>query len=169
MSDWYFAYGSNMNPERMSARGLLFSEAVSGRLPGFSLRFNKKATGKEGVAYANIVYAPQACVEGVLYSLVEAEAIELMDPFEGNPVRYSREIFSVISDDRIINAWVYVANPAMIAEGLLPEKRYLEHLIAGNKWHSSEYQDWLVNHPTIDSDCISASQNNKLDGLVFNV
>ncbi len=41
----YFAYGSNMNPARMQARGLSVCEALAGRLPGYVLCFNKRATG----------------------------------------------------------------------------------------------------------------------------
>ncbi len=40
--NWYFAYGSNMNPARMQARGLAVLEALPGRLPGYGLCFNKR-------------------------------------------------------------------------------------------------------------------------------
>jgi gamma-glutamylcyclotransferase (GGCT)/AIG2-like uncharacterized protein YtfP len=169
MTEWYFAYGSNMNPARMQARGLAFVESTGGQLTGFALRFNKRATGKSQVAYANIVYAPQGCVEGVLYRLAQAADIQLMDPFEGNPVRYSREVFVVSSMSGPINAWVYVANPAMIADGLLPERRYLEHLQAGRQWHSPAYQQWLSSHPAIEQDVIGDAPSDRRDGLLHNV
>jgi gamma-glutamylcyclotransferase (GGCT)/AIG2-like uncharacterized protein YtfP len=169
MTEWYFAYGSNMNPARMQARGLAFDEVTGGQLAGFALCFNKRASGKSQVAYANIVYAPQGCVEGALYRLSKAADIQLMDPFEGNPVRYSREVFVVNSASGPINAWVYVANPAMIAENLLPERRYLQHLQAGRQWHSPAYQRWLNEHPAIEQEETGCEQPDCRDGLIHNV
>lgn len=164
----YFAYGSNMNPARMRARGIVFTAALAGWMPGFGLRFDKRAHGKQHVAYANIAYAPQECVEGVLYQLNCAEDIGLMDPFEGSPYRYSREIFSVRSrNDQRINAWVYVANRALLADGLLPERRYLDHLLAGQPWQSESYHRWLQAQPCIDSQ--ASNSGDKVDGLIFNV
>jgi hypothetical protein len=59
MSFYYFAYGSNMNPARMQARGLVFSAAESARLPGYRLAFNKRSHCTPGVAYANVVHSAQ--------------------------------------------------------------------------------------------------------------
>lgn len=170
MIEWYFAYGSNMNPARMEARGVPFSEVLAGQLVSFELCFNKRASGKQGVAYANIGYAKRGQVEGVLYCLQQASQIKRMDPFEGNPVRYSREVFVVNTARGPINAWVYVANAAMLAEGLLPERNYLNHLLAGAQWHSAKYQNWLRDHPCIDSlDSVGPASVSSADGLIYNV
>lgn len=149
MIDWYFAYGSNMNPARMQARGLDFERRCAGILQGFQMRFNKTAVGKLGVAYANIVYKPEAQVEGVLYQLHHADAIAVMDHYEGSPVRYSREVFTVNTGTELVNAWVYIANPSMLDEQLLPERRYLQHLLGGKDLLSDSYRAWLENHPHI--------------------
>lgn len=169
MIEWYFAYGSNMNPARMEARGVPFVEVVAGQLSGFELRFNKRATGKQGVAYANIGYARHGQVEGVLYRLQQAVQIRQMDPFEGNPVRYSREVFVIDTLHGPVNAWVYVANAAMLAEGLLPERNYLNHLLAGAQWHSASYQDWLRDHPCLESLGGTGALDAGADGLLYNV
>ena len=150
MVDWYFAYGSNMNAARMRARGLEFSEAMAGSLPGFGLRFNKRAVGKQGVAYANIQVAPGERVEGVLYRLVEREAITVMDRFEGSPVRYSREAFRVQSEQGEVAAWIYVANAAMLDHNVLPERPYLEHLLAGREHLSEAYHRAIAQHPALE-------------------
>jgi gamma-glutamylcyclotransferase (GGCT)/AIG2-like uncharacterized protein YtfP len=160
----YFAYGSNMNSARMQARGIDFQQVLAGSLNGYSLRFDKRASGKDRVAYANIGYQPEGCVEGVLYQLSNPDDIVIMDPFEGSPVRYSREVFSIDTVQGIINAWVYVANKALLAEGLLPERRYLDHLLAGRQWHSTAYQQWLKNHPCIEQEACESP-----DGLIYNV
>jgi len=103
---WYFAYGSNMNPARRLARGLEFEQRVLGVIPGFQMQFNKAAVGKPGIAYANIVYQAGEQIEGVLYQLSSTDAIEQMDQFEGSPIRYSREVFPVQAESKIIPAWV---------------------------------------------------------------
>ncbi|WP_366057276.1 gamma-glutamylcyclotransferase family protein [Oceanicoccus sp.] len=163
--EYYFAYGSNMNPARMGARGLSTINALAGTLEGFSLRFDKRATGKTGVAYANVGYQRDGRVEGVLYQLERPEDIVIMDPFEGNPVRYGREAFCVNTAEGVVHAWVYVANKAMLAKGLLPERAYLNHLLAGKQWHSNTYHQWLSEHICIESD----NADSELDGLIYNV
>ena len=144
---YYFAYGSNMNPARMRSRGLLFDEARAGQLSGFALCFNKRAHDRPGRSYANIRYQRDGVVEGVLYRLSHADEIRKMDPFEGTPVFYSRERMPVITAQGVIAAWVYVANPAMRAEGLWPTRAYLEHLLAGREFLSEAYWQTLAAVP----------------------
>ena len=164
--NWYFAYGSNMNPERMRARGLAFAEAESGHLHRFGLYFNKRASGKDGVGYANIGHCGNARVEGVLYQLVDPREISIMDGFEGCPVRYSREVMRIhrprFEDE--VDAWVYVANPAFIESSLLPERRYLNHLMAGARWHSEAYQVTLRQQSCIEQ----MSADKGAGGLAYN-
>ncbi|WP_339488367.1 gamma-glutamylcyclotransferase family protein [Pseudomonas sp. EL_65y_Pfl2_R95] len=146
--DWYFAYGSNMNPARMQVRGLDVKEARAGQLKGFSLRFNKRAATAAGHAFANIAYQPGSVVEGVLYRLADGEQISKLDPFEGTPVLYSREPMLVSSEQGDIAAWVYIANPAFREEGLLPSREYLEHLLLGREFLSEAYWAALSAAPT---------------------
>lgn len=162
MADWYFAYGSNMNPLRVEARQLPVVEAWAAVLPGYRLVFNKRAHGKQGVAYANIAFCRQSRVEGVAYRLAEPADILRMDPFEGTPVRYSREVFHVETVQGPLAAWVYVANRAWIADDLLPERPYLQHLLAGEQYLSPEYRDTLVRQPCLDVPAPAG-------GLAFNV
>ena len=139
MSFYYFAYGSNMNPARMQARGLVFSAAESARLPGYRLAFNKRSHCTPGVAYANVVHSSYGVVEGVLYALANLDALNIMDGFEGTPVRYSRECMTVQTATGAKSAWIYVANPAYVEAGLLPESNYLNHLLAGAAHLSPQY------------------------------
>lgn len=136
----YFAYGSNMNPERMRQRGVGFSELCAARLPGMRLSFNKRAHQNPAMAYANIARAPGQEVQGVLYRLSTPAEITRLDPFEGTPCRYSREVFVLECEGgERVPAWVYVANPAWVANGLQPARWYLEHLLAGQPWLSPDY------------------------------
>ena len=54
---WYFAYGSNMNLERVAARIGETRRVLAGSLEGYALRFNK-ASRVPGIAHANVVPAP---------------------------------------------------------------------------------------------------------------
>ncbi|GAA6153385.1 gamma-glutamylcyclotransferase family protein [Pseudoteredinibacter isoporae] len=139
MNSYYFAYGSNMNPERMRTRGLAFDLAVPATLAQAELLFNKRAADAPHRSYANIGFRQGSVVEGVAYRLLDEHQIVKMDPFEGAPRLYSRDIFTVHSSDGPINAWVYVANKAMIQEDLKPARWYLEHLLAGQEFLSEAY------------------------------
>ena len=139
MSAYYFAYGSNMNADRMIDRGLRFSRALSGQVDHMALAFNKLAADAPHRSYANVVYARNQVVEGVLYQLDHIDEIYKMDPFEGAPRLYSREIYSVRTEEGEIPAWVYVANRAMIRDGMKPERWYLNHLLAGKAYLSDDY------------------------------
>lgn len=139
MTALYFAYGSNMNPARMAARGMRYVDSASATLGGWRLRFNKRAEGKRGIAYANVVPDPDNRVEGVLYRLTETEEIARMDPYEGYPVRYIRRVMDVEAQGSLLPAWVYIANPDWQEEGLVPERFYLNHLLSGRPWLSEDY------------------------------
>ncbi len=139
MTALYFAYGSNMNPARMARRGMRYVDSMPAALGGWSLRFNKRAEGKRGIAYANIVPEREGRVEGVLYRLTEAAGITRMDPYEGYPVRYARRIMEVETREGLQPAWVYIASPDWQEEGLVPERFYLNHLLSGRPWLSDEY------------------------------
>lgn len=150
MSEYYFAYGSNMNPRRMAERGMRFLRAYGGVLSGWCLHFNKRAHGKRGIAYANIVPCDHGDVEGVLYRLVDRHEIARMDPFEGYPERYLRQHLEIRLDDgETRTAWVYVATAAWQSEGLLPERHYLNHLLAGRPWLSPGYYRRLRQWPCL--------------------
>ena len=137
--EYYFAYGSNMNPERVSARGLAFVEIRPGRLDGVRLVFDKVSRNHPHAAHANIVYAPGAFVEGVLYRLRSAGEILKMDPFERAPVNYGRDAVEVFSEDERIPAWTYFANLAVRRNGFKPPRSYLDHLLAGHPYLSPGY------------------------------
>ena len=144
MQSWYFAYGSNMNPQRMRSRGLLFSEALAGHLHGYALCFNKRAPDRPDTAHANIRHSQGAVVEGVMYRLDSPTEIFKMDPFEGTPIFYSRERMPVQTAQGMLPGWVYVANPAWRMEGLRPTRAYLEHLLAGREHLSEPYWQALA-------------------------
>lgn len=160
----YFAYGSNMNADRVRQRGLAFEHVCAASLEGFALAFDKTSSAHPGLGHANITYAPAGRVEGVLYWLAEPDGIRHMDRFESTPVNYSREVVRVrVRTDHLpslpadgleepdgsvlLPTWTYVANPAVRRAGLLPPRSYLDHLLAGRAYLTSAYVDMLERWP----------------------
>ncbi len=146
---YYFAYGSNMNPDRVAERGLAVVSIAGAVLEGVSLAFNKRSRDHRA-GHANIVYAPSDRVEGVLYGLRDADQIQFMDRFENAPINYSRERVIVRTARGPQAAWTYVANRAVIVEGLKPARAYLNHLLAGRSYLSVEYCARLAGSACVD-------------------
>ena len=138
-AQFYFAYGSNMNQLRMQGRDMRVVSLVAGWIDGFGLRFNKRSRRDDNLACANIVFARNERIEGVLYELETLAEIAKLDPHEGAPRRYSREVFYVQTSGGPKPAWVYVANPAVLDSQILPARWYVEHLLAGREFLSDDY------------------------------
>jgi gamma-glutamylcyclotransferase len=138
-AEYYFAYGSNMNPERVRLRRMAIKGYMSGTLNGYRLAFNKRSTIIPGAASANIMVSATSRVEGVIYQLENLTTIESMDPFEGYPVRHSRQIVPIETREGVLESWVYTANEDHVQEGLKPAKWYLDHLLAGKEYLSESY------------------------------
>jgi YD repeat-containing protein len=135
----YFAYGSNMNPQRVEDRGLNVVNAYGGCLYDFDLVFNKMSRDHEGVGHANIRYQPGRRTEGVLYELADVHEIFKMDPYERAPWNYGREVVTVAHPGGQTWAWTYFANPAVLRHDLKPPASYLDHLLAGQPFLSEDY------------------------------
>jgi gamma-glutamylcyclotransferase (GGCT)/AIG2-like uncharacterized protein YtfP len=147
LANFYFAYGSNMDVERVQARGMAFVRRCSGRLVGYRLVFNKRAKGAPGIAHANVEPCITSVVEGVLYALAAPENILQMDPYEGYPIRYNRRILPIETETGVASAWVYEANRAFIETGCKPTQSYLNHLLAGAEFLSASYLADLMATP----------------------
>jgi len=146
----YFAYGSNMDPERMRNRGVKFSKREHAVLKGFKLVFNKISGRNPGEGYANIVEDDKEVVEGVLYEIEEDDLIEL-DRREGCPSHYIRKKVNVaLENGQVVEAITYIANQNKTREGLKPSREYLEHLLKGCDLLSKEYCEKLRKVETLD-------------------
>jgi gamma-glutamylcyclotransferase (GGCT)/AIG2-like uncharacterized protein YtfP len=137
---WYFAYGSNMNPERIKERLDRKPKAKRGRLGGYRLAFNKIADGKTGIGYANIVASEGDVVFGVLYSVTE-EDLRLLDIFEGvADGHYFRANVTIVLDGgEELLATTYMACQNRTAQSLKPTREYLKHLLKGKEFLPSDY------------------------------
>ena len=147
MGDVYFAYGSNMDFKRLKDRGISFEFIGLGILENYELQFNKIAKNKTGIGYANVVKKQGSKVEGLLFSV---DNIQNLDRFEGFPEHYLKENLSIYHLNKRIEATVYVAAPDKICPNLMPEKAYLNRLLAAKEYLSQEYFDFLESTKTID-------------------
>lgn len=146
----YFAYGSNMNPERMIERGVSFTSRERAVLKGWRLKFNKVSSINAREGYANIERDDNSVVEGILYT-IEDKDIEKLDTFEGYPKHYNRVVLKVKKDNgEEVEALVYIANPDKVKDGLKPSKEYLNHLLRGCDLLSENYCNMLRNWETLD-------------------
>lgn len=150
MTRWYFAYGSNMNPARVTERGLTFDTVQRGVLPGVRLTFDKQSGDHPHSGHANLTKDPGGHVEGVLYRLSDPANIVLMDRYEHTPINYTREIVDVLAAGEVIVAWTYFANPSVIRRNLRPERAYLAHLLAGRAYLSDSYHAFLAATVCVD-------------------
>ena len=150
VSDFYFAYGSNMNPARVAARGLVATRAVRAWTDGLRLVFDKSSRDHAGVGHANVTWDRTSRVEGVLYALADPHEILKMDAFERTPVNYSRDRIVVDTAEGRRTCWTYFANPGVRRAGLRPDRAYLAHLLAGRPFLSRSYVEALERVPCVD-------------------
>ena len=132
-----------MNPERVYARGLKFTQYRAAQLHGFALRFNKRSRKKPGFGSANIVAEPGSYVAGILYELVSPAELARMDPYEHAPMDYRRFIVEVQVDNCPVAAWTYIAQAHVTDDKLKPASSYLEHLLARKDLLPNDYVDML--------------------------
>jgi gamma-glutamylcyclotransferase len=140
MKVFYFAYGSNMNSQRLEERVGRYFSRYPGTLHGWKLTFDKP--NAFGRSYANIKRDDKSVVEGIVYELTPNQ-IKKMDFFEGAPEHYERKLMTVeIAGQRFL-ATVYVANNRK--DNILPELGYLRHLFAGQRFLSRQYLQTILN------------------------
>ena len=151
---WYFAYGSNMNAqrlfeERLKPEGVGAGERIAGRLDGWRLAFNKQGR-VPGTGAGNIIQAPGEKVHGTL-NLLPAKGLEVLDRYEGVAGgHYERRMVQVVRSDTgaMVEAITYVA--LLTGEGLRPTREYLGHLLAGSDLLPADYFRRLSETPTLD-------------------
>jgi gamma-glutamylcyclotransferase len=153
--NWYFAYGSNMDADRLFAKrlqpeGVAAGERIAGRLDDWRLVFNKIARTPTGAGVGNIVLAAGDAVHGTLNAL-PAKGLEILDRFEGVAAgHYERRTMRVVRSDTKadVEAITYVA--LKVGDGLRPTREYLGFLLAGRDLLPAPYVDWLTATPTLD-------------------
>lgn len=141
----YAAYGSNMDPARMSQRCPHSPQHGTGWLEGWRLTFGGEEMGWEG-ALATVVEAKAERVFAVLYEISENDEAAL-DGWDGATLGYYRKLrVRIATLDGDVLAWLYVLNAY---EGGLPSARYLGIMAdaAQAAGAPDDYVGWLRTRP----------------------
>lgn len=148
----YFAYGSNIDPKRMTDRGIIFSSRVPAILRGYKLIFNKRSKADPHEGYANIIEKENEAVEGALYEISES-ALDILDKFEGAPNHYRRECIEATTKNGV-KYWAitYIANSKYISNNVKPTIEYLSHILTGRDIFSESYYEKIEHHPVYEKD-----------------
>ncbi len=144
---WYFAYGSNLDPETfLGRRRMKPHEARTALLREYRLVFDL-AVGKGERGVANLLPTAGEWVHGVAYRLSESGA-RWLDRTEGVPRSYQRVDVALEADGNLrLDAFTYVS-PHRRPERK-PSRRYLELLLRGARHHGlpEEWVAWLRDLP----------------------
>lgn len=148
---YYFAYGANMDLNRIEEMGFHFSSIKAAKLHGWKLVFNVIDDKYRGTGYANIVPSPHSTVEGLIYELANS-SLKHLDFLEGYPRYYIKKKVTATSNDdgAKIPCITYVGNQTMIKLGLKPLRLYMKHLLSGKIFMSKKYVEKLKHVKTIN-------------------
>lgn len=132
---FYFAYGSNMSTERLQDRVASARPCGIGKLEGYALRWhklsNKDGTGK---CDAEKTENDSDVVWGVLFEIDCCEKRRL-DKAEGLHHGYEEKEVDIVTDQGIVNAWIYYAACTHIDPSLLPYQSYKDFVVRGAIQH----------------------------------
>jgi gamma-glutamylcyclotransferase (GGCT)/AIG2-like uncharacterized protein YtfP len=140
----YFAYGSNLNLERLKSRGVTVYNSEQGILEDWRLVFNLIDETLVGAGFANIEPCKGCKVEGLIYSISDS-SIANLDKFEDHPRDYMKDYVDVIDcNGEKIKCLAYIAQKNRIQPSLTPTEEYLNHILKGQKWFSEAYYQNLL-------------------------
>jgi gamma-glutamylcyclotransferase (GGCT)/AIG2-like uncharacterized protein YtfP len=141
----YFAYGSNLNDNRMISRGVNFTSKEKGILKGYRFVINKISQKNPNIGFANIVKDENSEVEGIIYG-VNMDDIQKLDKYEGAPKHYRREILT-INNEQVV---VYIANESWTSiDELYTTEEYKNHILEGKEYLSEKYFNQLLKIKTV--------------------
>lgn len=126
-----FAYGSNMNLNRLKERVPSANKLRNVFIKGHTIKCNK--ISKDGSSKANIIETDNDddIVWGVIFEIDDSEKRNL-DEYEGLGKGYNESILSFLdSENNPHEAQVYIADKSAINEDLLPYDWYKEYIVSG--------------------------------------
>lgn len=129
---FYFAYGSNADPDRFRARVGEFRSSFPATLADHGLRFSA-CVQSEGGGGAVIDARPGESVAGVVFE-ISAEQLAAMDRVEFDPSRDTsgigrrKSVMVDTADGRLQAELYYVEDDG---SSRAPSKAYLDHILAG--------------------------------------
>ncbi|MBK8088825.1 MAG: gamma-glutamylcyclotransferase [Chitinophagaceae bacterium] len=126
-----FAYGSNMNINRLAQRVPSATKVTNVFLPGYKLVCNK--VSKDGSVKANILNSdiPGDIVWGVLFK-IDSKEKSLLDKAEGLGKGYNEDCLTFYDESNSqYVAQVYIADTNSINNNLVPYDWYKEFIVTG--------------------------------------
>lgn len=159
-----FAYGSNLNTQRMRTRVPSAKPIASGYVGHRQLVFHKRS--EDGSAKADAVFTAVSTdrLWGVVYRL-QSEEKPALDRHEFLGVGYDQEEVNVVVEDGSLTAWMYVARRSAIDPALLPYSWYLDYIIHGANEHQlpDSHIDCLMDFESLaDPDSTRHARNRRL-------
>lgn len=137
-----FAYGSNLWAARIEARVGRVEIVATGRVRSYDLRFHKRSRDGSAKANAFATGVSDDVVWGVVYELDSSEKRRL-DAFEGLGGGYFETQVEVLVGEGVsVDAWMYVANPDFVDDGLAPYDWYHRFCVEGAREHG--FPAWYV-------------------------
>ncbi len=134
MTAWYFAYGSNLDPDTFLRRRRMRPLATRrARLPGYRLVFDLPV-GKGERAVANVIADPDAAVDGVAYRLTLAQCA-FLDKTEGVPMGYYRRLLVPLRGDDGARFVGFTYGSPKGRPGRKPSARYMGLILRGARHH----------------------------------
>lgn len=140
LGELYFAYGSNMNPQRLEARGIPPRFVARAHSRGYILGFPRRM--RDGGGVAGMLRTREGIVEGALY-LLSDEQFDILDRYEDAPRSYFRTPLLITvaaspAEQPIVPRLCVITYEAVPGSPSAPTADYLEHMITGAKfWHLS--------------------------------
>jgi AIG2 family protein len=168
---WYFAYGSNMQSETLRGRrGVRFHRAITVRVPGWRVVFDKPPLFSVGEAFANIVPEPGADALGVAFEVTDDDLAHI-ERSEGVMLGNYRRV------ELAVEALADCEDAPRIATSLaserrdpslLPSTRYMALVIAGALEHAlpAAYVETLRAVPACESTAVARALRPLVDAAM---
>lgn len=144
-TSWYFAYGSNLNVDRLyekrlKPRGCWMGRRLAARLDNWELAFNIPSPAWAGAGVGNMAQRDSATVWGTVNEMDDS-GLETLDIYEqvkeGMYKRISVSVFCPALD-ATVEAVAYVG-VCKLDDSLVPSRDYLFHFLAGRDVLPAEY------------------------------
>jgi gamma-glutamylcyclotransferase len=130
---YYFTYGSNLHPLRLTERVSSAEFVGVAKFPHHSLRFHKK--GIDGSSKCNIFHSGKESdlIYGAIYT-IQAEHKTVLDRFESNGSGYIDIPIRLHHNSREYPCFTYFAQKTYMADNLKPYHWYKQLVVLGCKY-----------------------------------
>ncbi|WP_047457857.1 gamma-glutamylcyclotransferase [Rhizobium rhizogenes] len=152
---FYFAYGSNMDVERLETarlnpEGVHSTARHLGRLDDYRLVFNKPSAYFIGAGAANIEFSQGSHIYGTLNEMPES-GLAILDKYENVSLgQYERLVVRVqdYATNRTVFAITYISRGDRSNE-LMPRLGYMHHMLCGADVLPMEWVEYLRAVPVL--------------------